>query len=590
MDDESAAAGDARVHAADDARLGALVARLPVALFAFHRDAHDHRRTWDFFTSPQVEALTGYPPGSFGHPRDWRTVVHPEDAPTVFDPGRLLFPGATSRLAYRIRHRDGRVLWLREESTVTPDGDAFLVQGLLSDITDQVAAEVALEHLARHDPLTDLADRTYLRERLDASLTAARHGGWRVGLLFLDLDLFKDVNDTLGHRVGDGLLVQVARRLAEAVRTSDTVARLGGDEFGVLLPKSDEEGATRVARALVRALDGAFTVEGHRITIAASIGIAVGTGDADALMRQADRAMYQAKRERAAIAVFDPSVEDPSLDSGFARLGELRTAIETGQLVLHYQPWLDLRTRAPRAVEALVRWRQPGGRLLLPGDFLPLAERHGLMRDLDAAVLEAACAQAARWRDEGRRLRTAVNISRPTLLSEEFPAILAAALIRHRLQGPELELEITENGVLGDPEQAAWLAERLTALGVRLAIDDFGTGYSSLGQLRRMRVSTLKVDRSFVSGVLTSPDDQAIVETIVELGHRLGLTVVAEGVEDTETLAYLAALGCDQAQGFLISRPIPPVELERWLGHGPAEDGRVTAPTKAGKRPGLATA
>jgi diguanylate cyclase (GGDEF)-like protein/PAS domain S-box-containing protein len=508
-------------------------------------------------------------------PTDWLAGIHPDDRERVeraWTRARTLVRQAAFEFRV-VDARTGGSHWISGDLTPLRDGDG-LIDGWIataSDVTDQKLAQERLHERTRRDGLTDLPNRVQLRETLHAAHEQARTSGHGMALLFLDLDEFKEINDTLGHEAGDRLLVQVARRVRATVRGTDLVARLGGDEFAIVLPLTDHaDGARVVALAVMRAIEAPFTIAGHQVTIGASLGIALYPDHAaenpDVLMRQADHAMYQAKRERLGVAFFDPTLAGPVRSTGFARLGQLRRAIEDGQLVLHYQPWLDLHTGMVNEVEALVRWQHPTRGLLSPAEFLPLAEQSGLIRALDVAVLDLACAQVRAWRDGPfPGLHVAVNISRASLLDDDFPATVAAKLIRHRLEGPELELEVTEMGVFGDPDQAAWLAERLQALSVSIAIDDFGTGYSSLAQLRKLRPTTLKIDRSFVTHALSTPDDAAIVESVAALGHRFGQRVVAEGVEDAATLELVASLGADCVQGYHVCRPLAADAVEVWM-------------------------
>ncbi len=561
----------ARASAAE-ARLTALLHGIPAVVYCDRLDAVNGSLHC-VYVSPPVEELAGYTPDELvADPSLWQRLVQPDDLQRA-QAGKRDVAGRTFRREFRIRNRDGRRIWVRDEARVVGDeaGRPTLVQGVLTDITREREIEEALSFQANHDALTGLPNRVALRRALAAAVERSRLADAPAALLFMDLDAFKEVNDTLGHEVGDRLLAKVAQRLTEVVRGSDTVARLGGDEFAIVLPDTmGEEGARTVARHVTTCLEPPFVLDGRHVTIGASIGIALTGPDAtdpETLMRLADVAMYRAKRTRTGVVCYDPEAGEEIVGtSGYSRLGELRTAIDQPQLELYYQPWLQLDTNTVPVAEALVRWHHPTQGLLMPADFLPLAEQSGLIRALDLTVLNLACDQVQRWRSTGRGpLRVAVNVSRASLLDEEFPTALAVALIRHRLEGPELELEITENGVLGDPDQAAWLAERLTALGVGLAIDDFGTGYSSLAQFRRLRASTLKIDRSFVATARERADDATICQSVIELGHRFGQAVVAEGVEDGATLELMQALGADFVQGYTVARPMPAAALESWL-------------------------
>ena len=545
-----------------------LLRRAPAALFVV-----DARGRCTFANERFCE-LTGLTPDA-ARGDGWLHIVHPDDRDSLFEAVRAaLAAGAPIQHECRTVRPDGETRWIRGESAVVAD-DRGRIKGyvaMIADVTDERLMAERLEQRSRQDALTDLPNRLHLGEALQTAHAMARATGECMALLFLDLDAFKEVNDTLGHEAGDRLLVQVARRVVGSVRDTDTVARLGGDEFAVVLTQTDRaDGARAVAEKIIRAIEQPFVLSGQQVAITASVGIALypdhGAEEPDVLMRQADLAMYHAKRERLGFAFFDSGLSDHASAAGFSRLAELREAIDEGQLVLHYQPWIHAQTGRSDVAEALVRWDHPRYGLLAPAEFLPLAEQSGLIRALDLAVLEMACAQIATWRATPllSEMRLAVNVSRASLLDEDFPASVAAALIRHRLEGPEIELEITESGAFGDPEQAAWFAERLMALNVRIAIDDFGTGYSSLVHLRRLHASTLKIDRSFVSHAVEDAGDAAIVEAAAHLGHRFGQYVVAEGVEDESTRSLVELLGADYIQGFHVSRPLPATALEAWM-------------------------
>jgi len=440
-------------------------------------------------------------------------------------------------------------------------------------------AAVALEHArlyadaerrATHDPLTGLPNRALLEDRLGRATATSRRDGRPAALLALDLDGFKDVNDTLGHEAGDDLLRQVAGRLRGALRASDTAARPGGDEFAALLPDTDEAGALAVARALGAALEPAFRVAGRRVHIRASVGVALAPAHGDdpaTLLRHADVALYAAKRGHLAHAVYT-SEEDAHSPDRLALAGDLRAAIAGGDLTLHYQPKLDLATGRVRGVEALVRWTHPTLGPLPPDQFIPLAERTGLIGALTRWALGAALRQCRAWRDAGLDLTVAVNLSMWDLRDAGLPDTVAALLRAHGVPPACLRLELTESAVMGDAARALEVLARLRTLGARLAVDDFGTGYSSLAYLTRLPVDELKIDRSFVRDLAREGEGAGtatLVASVVGLAHNLGLTVVAEGMEDAETLAVLTRLGCDVAQGYYVSRPLPAPELERWL-------------------------
>jgi diguanylate cyclase (GGDEF)-like protein len=398
--------------------------------------------------------------------------------------------------------------------------------------------------------------------------------------LLLDLDRFKDVNDTLGHHHGDQLLIQVGQRLCGTLREADTVARLGGDEFAVLLPGVAAEGASAVADKLRTVLQQPLTIDGVGLDLDASIGIAVypdNGGDAAELLQHADVAMYVAKQAHAGFMLYDPAVDQHS-PRRLALLAGLRRAAQRDELVLHYQPKADLHSGQVLGVEALVRWRHPKHGLLSPGEFIPLAERTGLIHPLTRWVLDAALDQAAQWHRAGFRLSVAVNVSTRCLLDPTFPDQVAERLAAWQLPAGSLVLEVTESAVMADPALALDVLGRLHILGVGLAVDDFGTGYSSMAYLKDLPVDELKIDRSFVSHMATSPSDAVIVRSTIDLGHNLGLRVVAEGVETQHVWEELTALGCDTAQGYYLSRPMPAADLERQLREATHANAESTTP------------
>jgi diguanylate cyclase (GGDEF)-like protein/PAS domain S-box-containing protein len=432
----------------------------------------------------------------------------------------------------------------------------------------EAAARAAAIHQAQHDGLTDLPNRSLLRTRLDEALQAQpRETPLRLALLLLDLDRFKEINNTLGHQVGDALLQQIGQRLQGAVLAGDLVARLGGDEFAVLLPGADAARATRVADDLVRVLQTPFVLDGQPIAVDASIGIAAAPEhgqDADMLLRCADIAMYQAKDSGAGPSIYRPDLDRNSPER-LALLGELRSAIDDDALLLHYQPKLDMRNGTLVGVEALVRWQHPSRGFLSPGEFIPLAERTGLIYPLSRWVLEAALRQQQAWRAVGLEIPMAVNLSRRMLHDPHLPDTVEQLLERWDGAPGSLILEITESSLMADPGRAGDSLKQLHALGVRVSIDDFGTGYSSLASLQNLSVDELKIDQSFVQAMATDAGARAIVRAIIDLADALKLSVVAEGVEDRATWDVLAGLGCDVAQGYFLSQPIAAAELEAWI-------------------------
>ena len=419
---------------------------------------------------------------------------------------------------------------------------------------------------ARTDELTGLRNRRAFLEELTARVAAA--GDDPFAVLMLDLDRFKELNDTMGHRMGDRLLVEIAERMTSFLRPTDAAARLGGDEFAVVCPGADADGGARVARRLQEALLAPFSVDDILIHADASIGIAAYPrhgADAELLLQRADVAMYQAKDGRTGYEVYDCERDDHSRDR-LRLAGELRRALLAGeQVVLHYQPQLDVRTGAVVSVEGLVRWEHPERGLLPPGAFLGTAESGGLMRHLTRYVLYCAVRQAAAWREQGYDLPIAVNLSAPDLGDATLADEVGELLAEHELDGAALKLELTERDVLRHPERAVQTMHELRALGCTLALDDFGTGYSSMETLKRVPVDELKIDRSFVMNLEQDADDLAIVRATAGLARDMRLAVVAEGVETARALAQIGELGCQNAQGYFISRPLPAADLLAWL-------------------------
>jgi diguanylate cyclase (GGDEF)-like protein len=430
------------------------------------------------------------------------------------------------------------------------------------------------EHQALHDALTDLPNRTLFHDRVGQALAVSRREHIPLAVMIMDLDRFKEVNDTLGHASGDELLIQAGVRLRAALRESDTVARLGGDEFGVLLPKVvDSAAAASVARKLRKALEEPFTIHGLALQIEASVGIALYPehgDDVHSLLQRADVAMYVAKEQPGGCEIYAKERDDYSPDR-LTMLTELRRAIDQGELVLHYQPKAELRSGEVKGVEALVRWSHPVRGLTLPDEFIPLAQKTGVIVPLTFFVLNEALRQCRTWQLEGLDLCVSVNLSARNLLDVHLPDTVGELLGRWEVSPSLLELEITESTILADPIRAMHVLSRLSGMGVRLAIDDFGTGYSSLAYLKRLPVDELKIDKSFVQGMEEDENDAVIVRSTIDLGRNLGLRVVAEGVETAEAWSRLVVLGCDAAQGYYLSRPVPAAELASWLRTSRAE-------------------
>jgi diguanylate cyclase (GGDEF)-like protein/PAS domain S-box-containing protein len=482
--------------------------------------------------------------------------------------GRLLVQEKLGSEAYETtgRHRDGGVFPIEVSiGEMRHHADRFVVS--VRDITERKQAQAALQHQAVHDALTGLPNRLLLHDRLNQAILSAKRDETPVALLVMDLDRFKEVNDTLGHHYGDLLLRELGVRLRGVLREADTAARLGGDEFAVLLPRANVKEAKMAARRVLVALEEPFIVDGHPVEVGGSIGVSVFPdhgSDPGTLLRRADVAMYVAKRTKTQLRVYAPE-QDQHSAGRLALAAELRAAIEHDQLELFYQPKADLASGRILSVEALVRWRHPERGLIPPDDFIPLAEQSGQIRALSRWVLNAALQQTQAWDNLGRNLGVAVNLSMHDLHDVGLPETVATLLTTWAVRPAMLTIEITESTLMADPAQAMEIVRRLSAMGVNIAIDDFGTGYSSLSYLKRLAVSELKVDRSFVRNVVVDSQDVAIVRSTISLAHELGLQVVAEGIEDQATWDLLARLGCDTAQGFLISRPLPAADLNQWM-------------------------
>jgi diguanylate cyclase (GGDEF)-like protein len=438
----------------------------------------------------------------------------------------------------------------------------------LAAIYVNAAMSVQREHQAHHDELTGLSNRKLLIRRTNDALAAAARTGATVGFLLLDLDRFKEVNDTLGHPVGDRLLQFVAHRLTHSVRPGDMVARLGGDEFAVLLPSVKEAAAAReVAARLRAAVAEPIRIDGMSFDIEASVGIALYPGDAtgfELLLQHADVAMYLAKERRSGVERYVAD-SDRNSPARLALLGDLRRGLDRGELELHFQPKVYLADRRMAGMEALVRWQHPVRGLMEPHDFIPLIEQSYLMRELTARVMDLALAQAALWWNAGMRVQVSLNLAARDLLDNGLTDIIERGLARHGLPPDALLLEIDERVLTSEPAHAVATAEALAALGVSLSLDDFGTGYSSLVRLKRLPVSEVKIDSSFVGRLLHSADDMVIVRSIVDLVGALGIRSVAEGVESAEVAEELAAMGCAAAQGWYFSKPLNAASATAWL-------------------------
>jgi len=466
-------------------------------------------------------------------------------------------------------------------SAVRQSGGAVSHYVLTSiDVSDRKKSEQRIRFLAEHDVLTELPNRSLCMERLRLALQQAARSGQKVAVMFIDLDRFKNINDNLGHHVGDALLKSVAHRLQEAVRAGDTVSRLGGDEFVVVLngvADADEVGHV-VHERLIPLIRQPHATDAGELHVSCSVGIALGPDDADdvdELMRLADTAMYQAKADGKDGARFFRAEMTQQVRQRMRMEADLRRAIDEGQLALHYQPQVDARSGQLLGLEALLRWHHPEQGLVAPGAFVPLAEETGLIVPIGAWVVGEACRQLAAWRAQGHgALSLSVNVSARQLRDDGLLETTRQAIARHGVPAERLDFELTESMVMEDAERNLQRMHALRQLGIGLSIDDFGTGYSSLAYLNRLPIDKLKIDRSFVTGMLAHPTDRAITMAIIGLGHTLGIQVVAEGVESADQVALLRAAGCDVLQGYLLARPMPADEVDGWIARHAAAVGR----------------
>ena len=551
-------------------RYRTLVERIPAVTFVDRADGSDG----SLYVSPQIETMLGYTPEEWMEGRLWRERLHPDDRERVLaSDERFELRGEPIDEEYRLLAKDGSVVWVREETVLVRGeaGEPLYVQGILTDVTEKKRYEGRLHHQAFHDALTGLPNRRLFVDRLGHALERTmRRKGQAVAVLFMDLDGFKVVNDSLGHDAGDVLLVEVARRLKGCLRPEDTLARFGGDEFVALLEDlQTADDAVRVAERITDELREPFALQGRELYAAASIGVGLGGGtrNPEELLREADTAMYRAKEQGSGYEVFDPAMHERAL--GRLELeNDLRRAVEQDEFVVHYQPIVSLQTGGLWGVEALVRWEHPERGLLNPDEFVPVAEESGLVVPMGELVLEEACRRAVEWQGEFPLmppLAMSVNLSGRQLRRPDLPEVIGRALSETGLPACSLGLDITETVYIGALEANTAALNRLRAMGIRISLDDFGSGYSSLSYLKRLPTDILKIDKSFTRGLGIEVEDTAIVQRGVDLAHILGMEVVAEGVEVEEQETLLREMGCDFAQGYLFSRPLPPEEVPGFL-------------------------
>jgi len=559
--------------------LGFLVRHVPVVVYKAETGQHGR---W-LYVSPQIEGLLGYTPEEWlADPKLWWERIHPDDRDQVLadEEAILVSAGTKSEAAqYRMVTRDGRTIWVSDDASVIKNGSGASLywSGILSDITDRKVLEEQLKHQAFHDPLTGLANRALFVDRVEHALARGERDGMRVAVLFVDLDDFKTINDSLGHNGGDEVLVAVAGRLRECFRPGDTFARFGGDEFAILVEDTSLSNATSVAYRIVDALGEPFSIGGREVMIHASVGIefaeAQGTRT-DELLRNADVAMYVAKgKGKARYQLFEPSMHTAALRRLEIK-ADLRRAVEKDEFVLHYQPIVSLNGGALLGMEALVRWNHPERGLLPPLDFISVAEQSGLITPLGRWVLREACRQATKWPLSNPSISLSVNVSTTQFQQPGLVEDVANALWDSGLDPSILTLEITESVLVHDTDAVIEKLHRLKDFGVKVAIDDFGTGYSSLGYLKRFPIDILKIDKSFIDGVGNGAEEAAIAQAIIKLGESLGLEVVAEGIELPEQIDALQLLRCERGQGFFFSAPVDAETMGGLLANGSFPVGR----------------
>lgn len=568
-----------------------------VAVYQGGRAASEHRRSEDRFkamaqntaelvaildeagrisyVSPSVEAILGLDPSALLG-QTFFSIVHPDEV--VRADGLmheiLSHPGKVSTIELPLIHQEGSVrhfelIWnnLIENHSI----GGVVVNG--RDITERKILEQELAHQAFHDPLTNLANRALFRNRVELAVARATRETNPVAVMFLDLDNFKTINDSLGHAAGDLVLVEVGRRIRDCLRPGDTAARLGGDEFGVLLEPADPAGARFVAERIMEALSPAYLAQRNEVVIHASIGIVVASESgesAEEILRNADVAMYAAKAHgKARYEVFEPGMHASALERLEIET-DLQRALDRGELFLHYQPVVSLADGRIVGAEALVRWQHPRRGVLSPSGFIPVAEESGLIVPLGRWVLAEGCRQANRWRALRPEdpISVSVNVSAAELEREDFVDHVQGVLIQTGVDPALVVLEITESTLMRDVKEASRRLAALKNLGVRLALDDFGTGYSSLSYLKRFPMDVLKIDQSFVQGLSAGPEESALARAIVQIGRTLKMRTVAEGIETAEEMQRLRGLGCELGQGFHLSRPVPPDEIAAMLRDG----------------------
>ena len=543
----------------------------------------DLRNERALYLSPAFRAISGLPRQPLAEAwQAWKRLIPPEDRARAL----AFYAGAGEEdpeFEHRIVRPDGAARWVRARAFPVRDasGGRYRIAGTLEDVTERRRAEDKLQHEAQYDSLTELPNRMVCRDRLGQALVQARRKAWGAAVLFIDLDRFKTVNDMLGHAIGDAVLRQTGQRLSRCVRAGDTVARIGGDEFAVVLAeiaRADDAGA--VAQKVIDAMAPPMQLEGHEVFVSVSVGIAAfpaDGADGETLMKNADAAMFKAKQVgRASYQYYTAQMNERAMEKLLLE-NDLRRALERDEFHLYYQPKQDMKSGRIVGLEALLRWEHPRHGVMAPTQFVPLLEDSGLIVKVGDWVVRAACRQIRDWQEAGvPAVPVAVNLSAKQFLHHDLIGVIERALevgIEPRL----LALEITESDVMQRPEEVVAMLHQVKARGIAVAIDDFGTGYSSLAYVKRLPVDALKIDRSFVTGLPEDADDASIARAVIAMAHSLGLKVIAEGVETEAQRAFLAAQGCDQLQGYLISRALGAAECAALLRANAAALASVAA-------------
>lgn len=549
----------------------------------------ENGRTVETIHGEACENITGYTPGDFRENVNlWYLMVHPDDRQMVLDQANKALAGEiTHQLEHRIFHKNGSLRWLRITMVLSKDSDGNVIgyDGCISDITERKKAEEKLAFQSVHDGLTGLPNRVLFMQSLEMSLQQIKRHGGAMAILFIDIDQFKLVNDTLGHDAGDALLCQVGPRMRQAIRATDLLARQGGDEFIVLMVNYNEhamEGsadgmivteAANVAGRIIQVMKEPFSLGSQEVYVGASIGISLFPDDADdsqKLFQHADSAMYKAKElGRGNFLFFSNDLSDYQQKRALM-VNRLHKAIEEKEFSLEYQPIVDLETGAMVGVEALIRWRDEDGKWISPADFIPAAEECGLILEIGDWVLGEACGMLRQWQDKGIPLHMSVNLSVRQFWHDDILAKVMDAINRMGIARDRLDLEVTESAMIRDPQRMESIMQRFSERGLSISLDDFGTGYSSLHRLKALPINKLKIDRSFVGGIPHGRDDVSIVTAIVNLAHNLGIPALAEGIETREQWDFLRGLGCEYGQGFYFSRSVPAAEIEAMLQREPA--------------------